>query len=124
MHSVLQRRDDALRALRAAGCQVVAVDIGKDPQANSWIVDELKKTEIDLLLFFFCTWVDEEATLSIAQELRTTPLLLWALPYLDLTVPMPSPMTGITTTGCNLRRAERPFLHQIGEATRIGSTES
>ena len=115
--SVLQPRDDALRALRAAGCQVVAMDIGKDPQANLRIVDELKKTEIDLLLFFFCTWVDEEATLSIAQELGTTPLLLWALPYLDLTVPMPSPMTGITATGCNLRRAERPFLHQIGEVT-------
>ncbi len=115
--SVLQRRDDAVRALEAAGCRVTALDIGTDPQANSRIVGELKKKDIDLLLFFFCTWVDEEVTLSIAQELRTIPLLLWALPYLDPTVPMPSPMTGLTTTGCNLRRAERLFLHQIGEAT-------
>ena len=43
--------------------------------------------------------------------------MLWALPYLDLSVPMPSPMTGITATGCNLRRAGRSFFHQIGTVT-------
>ena len=51
------------------------------------------------------------------DELETIPLLLWALPYLDQTVPMPSPMTGLTATGCNLKKAGRFFLHRVGATT-------
>jgi L-fucose isomerase-like protein len=112
--SVLQHRDAAISGLQAAGCEVIAPEAARDLQDKTRILDELKNAEIDLLLFFFCTWVDEELTLSIAQELDPIPLLLWALPYLDSSVPMPSPMTGIIATGSNLRRIERPFLHQIG----------
>lgn len=115
--SVLQHRDDAIAALRAAGCDLLVPGIARDPQEIPEIIAELKRGNIDLLLFFFCTWVAEEITLSIAQGLESVPLLLWALPHLDLTVPMPSPMTGITATACNLRRAGRPFVYQIGAVT-------
>jgi L-fucose isomerase-like protein len=115
--SVVQHRDHAISGLRAAGCDVIAPGIARDPQDVPQIVDALKKGNIDLLLFFFCTWVAEEITLSIARELEDVPLLLWALPYLDLLIPMPSPMTGITATGCNLRRTGRSYLHRIGGVT-------
>jgi L-fucose isomerase-like protein len=112
--SVLQHRDDAVSALQAAGCDVLVPSMARDPQEISEIIAELKRGDVDLLLFFFCTWVAEEITLSIAQGLEKVPLLLWALPYLDVNVPMPSPMTGIIATGCNLRRAGRAFSYQIG----------
>jgi L-fucose isomerase-like protein len=115
--SVLEHQDAAISGLRNAGCEVLVPGIARNPKDSSKIIDELIASDIDLLLFFFCSWADEEMTLSIAQELRTIPLLLWALPYLDLAVPMPSPMTGLTTTGCNLRQAERLFLYQIGQVT-------
>jgi L-fucose isomerase-like protein len=115
--SVLEHQDAAISGLRNAGCDVLVPEIAQNPEDGTKIIDELKAGDIDLLLFFFCTWVDEEMALSIAQELKTTPLLLWALPYLDLAVPTLSPITGITSTGCNLRRAERPFLYQIGAVT-------
>jgi L-fucose isomerase-like protein len=110
-------QDAAISGLRNAGCDVIAPGTARHSEDSSKIVGELKAGDIDLLLFFFCSWADEEMTLSIAQELGTIPLMLWALPYLDLSLPMPSPMTGITTTGCNLRKAERPFLYQIGDVT-------
>jgi L-fucose isomerase-like protein len=115
--SVVEHQDAAISGLRNAGCDVLVPGTARNLKDSSRIISELKAGDIDLLLFFFCSWADEEMTLSIAQELRTIPLLLWALPYLDLSVPMPSPITGITTTGCNLRQAERPFLYQIGEVT-------
>jgi L-fucose isomerase-like protein len=115
--SVVQHRDDAISGLTAAGCEVAAPAIARNPQDIPKIIDELKKADIDLLLFFFCTWVAEEITLTIAREMEQIPLLLWALPYLDLSVPMPSPMTGITATGCNLSRAGRSYLHEIGAVT-------
>jgi L-fucose isomerase-like protein len=115
--SVFEHQLAAMSGLRNAGCEVLVPGIARNPKDSSKIIDELIAEDIDLLLFFFCSWADEEMTLSIAQELRNTPLLLWALPYLDLTVPMPSPMSGLTTTGCNLRRAKRLFLYQIGEVT-------
>jgi L-fucose isomerase-like protein len=115
--SVLKHQDAAIFGLRNAGCEVLVPGIARNPKDGSKITNELIAEDIDLLLFFFCSWADEEMTLSIAQELGNVPLLLWALPYLDLAVPMPSPMTGLTTTGCNLRRAERLFMYQIGEVT-------
>jgi L-fucose isomerase-like protein len=115
--SVMQHRDAAVTALKASGCEVAVPPTARNPQDIQQIIDELKKADIDLLLFFFCTWVAEEITLSIAQEMEKVPLLLWALPYLDLSVPMPSPMTGLTATGCNLSRAGRSYLHKIGTVT-------
>jgi len=115
--SALQHRDSAISGLREAGCDVIAPAMARDPQDIPAIVDKLRSAEIDLVLFFFCTWVAEEITLSIARQLGDVPLLLWALPYFDPSIPMPSPMTGITATGCNLRRARRSFLHRIGGVT-------
>jgi L-fucose isomerase-like protein len=112
--SQIRHRDDAISALRDAGCHVVNCVIANDPHDVPQIADELKKGDIDLLLFFFCTWVSEDTTLAIAQELGNVPLFLWALPYLDPSVPMLSPMTGITATSCNLRNADRRFSYQIG----------
>jgi len=115
--SVTQHRDQAISGLRSAGCEVISPGIAQDARDLPEIVAELKRGNIDLLLFFFCTWVAEEITLSIAKELETIPLLLWALPYLDQTIPMPSPMTGLTATGCNLQKTGRFFLHRVGAAT-------
>ena len=112
--SVVQHRDDAISALQGAGCTVVVPETARDPRDTPKIINELKKADIDLLLFFFCTWVAEEITFSIAKEMEDIPLLLWALPYLDLSIPMPSPMTGITATGCNLSRIGRAYLHRVG----------
>ena len=81
------------------------------------IAAELKKGDVDLLLFFFCTWVAEEITLTLARELQDTPLLLWALPFFDRDIPMPSPMTGLMATGCNLAQTGRTFLHRVGGVT-------
>lgn len=118
--STVRHRDAAISGLHAAGCDVTAPGIARDSQDIPKIVEELREGNIDLLLFFFCTWVAEEITLSIARELQNVPLLLWALPYLDLSVPMPSPMTGITATGSNLRRTGRPFLHNVSAVTPEG----
>ena len=118
--AVVRHQEEAIAGLRAAGCSVNAPAIARGPEDVSKIVEELKKENIDLLLFFFCTWIAEEITLSIAQELAHVPLLLWALPYLDLSIPMPSPMTGITSTGCNLRRAGRSYLHRVSAVTPEG----
>lgn len=115
--SVVQTNKDAVSGLRAAGCNVIALDIARDPEKISEIIEELKQSRLDLLVFFFCTWVAEEIPLSIASELKDVPLLLWALPYFDRSIPMPSPMTGLTSTGCNLQRAGRIFVHRIGEVT-------
>ena len=115
--SARQHCDSAISGLRSAGCDVKAPEIVRDPRDVPVIVEELKRAEVDLLLFFFCTWVAEEITLSIARELKDTPLLLWALPHFDLSIPMPSPITGITATGSNLQRSGRSFLHRIGAVT-------
>jgi L-fucose isomerase-like protein len=121
--SVVQHENKAISGLRAAGCDVISPGMARNQQDTARIVEEFKKEKIDLLLFFFCTWIAEEITLSIAQQLESAPLLLWALPYLDLSKPMPSPMTGITATGCNLKLAGRQFLHRVGGVTSEGIRE-
>jgi L-fucose isomerase-like protein len=115
--SVVQHRDAAISAFMAAGCEVTVPAIARNPQDIPQIINALKKTDIDILLFFFCTWVAEEITLTIARDMKHVPLILWALPYLDLSIPIPSPMTGITATGCNLGRAGRAYLHEVGAVT-------
>jgi L-fucose isomerase-like protein len=115
--SVVQHRDSAVSALRDAGCEVVAPDAARDSRDVPELVALMKRENIDLLLFFFCTWVAEDIALALARELPEVPLLLWALPYFDRSVPMPSPMTGLTATGCNIRRLGKPFLHRVGAVT-------
>ena len=113
--SVTGHRDRAVAGLREAGCEVVVPQTARDSRDVSEIASQLKREDIDLLLYFFCTWVAEDITLALARELENVPLLLWALPFFDLSIPMPSPMTGLTATGCNIRRLGRPFLHRVGE---------
>lgn len=114
--SVVGHRDRAVAGLEAAGCRVVAPAIARDSRDVRGIAAELRREDIDLLIFFFCTWVAEEITLGLARELEDVPLLLWALPYLDKDIPMPSPMTGLTATGCNIRKSGRTFAHMVGAA--------
>ncbi len=115
--SVVQHRDAAVSGLRTAGCHVTVPETAGDPQDVAKIVSELEKADVDLLVFFFCTWVSEEITLSIAEKMKSVPLLLWALPYLDLSIPATSPIAGITATGCNLTRIGRRYLHRVSAAT-------
>jgi L-fucose isomerase-like protein len=115
--SVIRLRDDAISSLQAVGCEVIPTAIAREPGEIPEIVAVLKNNDIDLLLFFFCTWVAEEITLTLARKLEDVPLLLWALPYFDRQVPMPSPMTGLMATGCNLARTGRTFLHRVGGVT-------
>jgi L-fucose isomerase-like protein len=115
--SVMRLRDEAVSSLQAAGCEVVSAAIARKPEDVSEIAAQLKQGDVDLLLFFFCTWVAEEITLTLAREMQDTPLLLWALPFFDRDIPMPSPMTGLMATGCNLAQTGRVFLHRVGSAT-------
>jgi L-fucose isomerase-like protein len=115
--SVTQHRDEAAAALRQAGCEVVVTDIARDSRDARSIAALLQSEQVDLVLFFFCTWVAEEITLALARELDHIPLLLWALPYLDRNVPMPSPVTGLVATGSNIRRLGRSYSHMVGAVT-------
>jgi L-fucose isomerase-like protein len=107
-------REDAISGLQVAGCSVVDSGSARDSKDISRILDRLKNGDIDLLIFLFCTWVAEDITLSIASEMGDVPLLLWALPCFELPIPVPSPLTGIISTGCNLRRMGKSFAHRIG----------
>jgi L-fucose isomerase-like protein len=112
--AVTRHRDAALEGLREAGCEVVAPPIPRSAQEAVEIAEGLKRAGVDLALLFFCTWVAEEIPLALAREAGTLPLMLWALPYLDRDVPMPSPLSGLTASASNLRRLGRPFAHLIG----------
>jgi L-fucose isomerase-like protein len=116
--SVMQIRDAAISSLREAGCEVLSPAMARNSAEVQEIAATLKHGNVDLLLFFFCTWVAEEITLTLARELQDTPLLLWALPFFDRDIPMPSPMTGLMATGCNLAQTGRIFLHRIGGVTK------
>jgi len=113
---VMQHRDQAVAGLRQAGCEVLCTEIPRSSLDALEIAGLLKKGEVDLVLLFFCTWVAEDITLALAKELIDYPLLLWALPYLDKETPIPSPMTGLTTSGCNIRRLGKPYVYLIGQA--------
>lgn len=114
---VMKHRDQATSGLSQAGCEVLSAQIPRSSLDALEIARQMKKSEVDLLLLFFCTWVAEEITLALAAELVDIPLLLWALPYLDRETPIPSPMTGLTTSGCNIRRLGKPYVYMIGPVT-------
>ncbi|MDH7498847.1 MAG: hypothetical protein QHH30_00480 [candidate division NC10 bacterium] len=115
--AVMEHRDQALSGLKEAGCEVTAAPIPRTSLDALEIASRMKKEEVDLILLFFCTWVAEEIPLVLAKELAQIPLLMWALPYLDKETPIPSPLTGLTTSGCNIRRLGKPYIYQIGQVT-------
>jgi L-fucose isomerase-like protein len=115
--AVVSHRDRAVEELRKAGCEVVAAPIPRTSLDAIEIASLLRKSEADALLLFFCTWVAEDITLALARELMDLPMLLWALPYLDRDIPMPSPISGFTASGSNIRRLGKPFAYMIGHVT-------
>jgi len=115
---VAAHRQAAIQGLRSAGCEVVVAEVPRNPADAAEVARDFLRAEIDLGLLFFCTWVSEDITLAFAREIGDVPLLLWALPYLDKTIPMPSPITGLTSSGSNLRRIGKRYAWQIGAVTR------
>jgi L-fucose isomerase-like protein len=115
--AVVGHRDRAVEELRKAGCEVVAAPIPRTSLDSIEIASMLRKNEVDAVLLFFCTWVAEDITLALARELLDLPMLIWALPYLDKDIPMPSPISGFTATGSNIRRLGKPFAYMIGHVT-------
>jgi L-fucose isomerase-like protein len=111
---VAAQRQAAIDGLREAGCAVIAPEIPRTSQDAVEAARYFRECDIDLALLFFCTWVAEDVTLALARELMDVPMLLWALPYLDKNIPMPSPITGLVASGSNIRRLGKRFTHQIG----------
>jgi L-fucose isomerase-like protein len=107
-------RQDAIRALGEAGCDVVAAEVPRTPAEAAAIAASLRESGADLAVLFFCTWVSEDIPLALTRELGDAPLFLWALPCLDRDVPMPSPISGVTATASNLRRIGKHFGYAIG----------
>jgi len=111
-------REEAAGELGKCGCEVILCDVPRTPAQAIALAAELAGREVDLVVLFFCSWVSEEVTLALARAIGTAPLLLWALPYLDRDIPMPSPMSGLTGSGSNIRRMGKPFVHLIGGVAR------
>jgi L-fucose isomerase-like protein len=112
--AVVTQREQAIAELRNAGFDVVATITPRDPDDAVRTGRELKDGGVDAVLLFICTWVAEPITLALARELADVPMLLWALPFLDRDIPMPSPMSGITSTASNIRRMGKRFAWVIG----------
>jgi L-fucose isomerase-like protein len=115
--AVMKHRDHAVTALQNAGCEVIAAETPRTTGDALGIASRLRNSEIDVLLLFFCTWVADDVTLALAMELADIPMLIWALPYLEKEVPLPSPITGLIASGSNIRRQGRPFAYMIGNLT-------
>jgi L-fucose isomerase-like protein len=112
--AVATRRERAIAELRNAGFQVEAAATPRNPDDAVGTAARLKASGVDAVLLFICTWVAEPITLALARELADVPMVLWALPFLDRDIPMPSPMSGITSTGSNIRRMGKRFAWVIG----------
>jgi L-fucose isomerase-like protein len=117
MPAVAEARQRAIDALRQSGCEVIAAASPRNSHDAMETAKRFRHDGIDLTVLFFCTWVAEDITLALARELMDVPMLLWALPYLDRDVPMPSPMSGLTSSGSNIRRLGMRFIHQVGGVT-------
>ena len=114
---VARQREDAIEELRRAGCEVMAAETPRTVSDAVEIAARLRESAIDVVLLFFCTWVAEEITLTLAGELGDVPMLIWALPYLDKDIPMPSPISGLTASGSNIRRSGKRFVWLVGQVT-------
>jgi L-fucose isomerase-like protein len=115
--AVAVKRRDAIEGLAASGCEVVAAEAPRSPADAIAAAAFLRKSGVEMVVLFFVTWVTEGVTLELARQLIDVPMLLWALPYLDRDIPMPSPMSGITASGSNIRRLGKRFVHLIGQVT-------
>ena len=111
---VAAERDRAIAELRNAGFAVEATTTPRDADEAVKAAARLKESAVDVVLLFICTWVAEPITLALARELGDVPMVLWALPFLDRDIPMPSPVSGITSTGSNIRRMGKRFAWVIG----------
>lgn len=107
-------RENAISELRKSGCEVIASAIPRTPADAGEVAAHLAKHEVDLVVLFFCSWVSEDVTLALARGVMDIPMFLWALPYLDLDIPMPSPISGLTASGSNIRRLGKRFAYVIG----------
>jgi len=114
---VTEHRQAAIEMLRNSGCEVIAAEVPRSPGDAVAAARAFRQDGIDLALLFFCTWVAEEITLAFARELMDVPMLIWALPYLDRKIPMPSPISGLTSSGSNIRRMGKRYAWQIGAVT-------
>lgn len=111
---VTEHRQAAIEGLRSTGCEVIAAGLPRSSADAIAAARAFRQNEIDLAILFFCTWVAEEIPLAFARELMDVPMLIWALPYLDKTIPMPSPISGLTSSGSNIRRMGKRYAWQIG----------
>jgi len=107
-------REEAAAALRRSGCEVIVSPTPRTAEDAERVAADLKAREADLAVLYFCSWVSEQVTQALARAMGPMPLLLWALPYLDRDIPMPSPMSGITASGSNIRRMGKPFAYVVG----------
>jgi L-fucose isomerase-like protein len=114
---VAAERQHAIEELRRIGCEVVAAETPRTVSDAIEIAARLRDSAIDVVLLFFCTWVREEITLTLAGELRDIPLVIWALPYLEKDIPMPSPISGLVASGSNIRRSGKRFVYLVGHVT-------
>jgi len=115
--AVVEARERAIGGLRQSRCEVVAARIPQTSHDAIEAAAEFRRRDVDLVVLFFCTWVAEDITLALARELLDLPMLLWALPYLDKEIPMPSPMSGLVASGSNIRRLGKRFAYQVGGVT-------
>jgi L-fucose isomerase-like protein len=114
---VARQRQEAITELRRTGCEVLAADTPRTVSEAVEIAVRLRDSAIDVVVLFFCTWVAEEIPLALAGELRDVPMLIWALPYLDKDIPMPSPISGLVASASNIRRSGKQFVWLIGQVT-------
>lgn len=112
--AVANQREKAIAGLRTSGFEVLAAETPRNPESAVEAATRLKDAGADAVLLFFCTWVEEPITLALAREMADVPMVLWALPYLDRDIPMPSPMSGITSSGSSIRRTGKRFAFVIG----------
>ena len=114
---VAAERQHAIEELRGIGCEVIAAETPRTVSDAIEIAARLRAGAVDAVVLFFCTWVREEITLTLAAELRDVPMVLWALPYLEKDIPMPSPVTGLVASGSNIRRSGKRFVYLVGHVT-------
>jgi L-fucose isomerase-like protein len=114
---VARQRQNAIEELRALGCEVVEAETPRCVPDAVAIAARLRDSAIDVVLLFFCTWVAEEIPLTLAAELLDIPMLMWALPYLEKAIPMPSPLSGLVASASNIRRSHMRFVCLVGHVT-------
>lgn len=115
--AVTAHRDRAVQGLQDAGCDLIAAPVPRSSSDALEIAARLRAEGAEAVVLFFCTWVAEEITLALARETMDLPMLIWSLPYLDPDIPMPSPMSGLTSSGSNIRRLGKSFASLIGPVT-------